>query len=124
MFSGLPCVGAVVRSAAAAAGRGLVSVSVRPSARAAGGWVVVPVFSRRSLAARFAAVWSGRLPAVCRGCVVRPVAGGFAVSVPVVGVGRRPVSSVALVLAWALFRSAGGRFAFGEFLSVAWGFCG
>lgn len=61
--------------------------SVRRSRRSASGWVAVVGFFSPSVAGAFAALWSARLPAVCRGCVVRSVAGAhgarFFVSVPV-----------------------------------------
>lgn len=60
-----------------------LGVSFRPSARALSGFVAAVRFSCPVAAGRFAASWGRRLPAVCRGCCVRPVPGGFAVSVPV-----------------------------------------
>ena len=82
----VPVASSVVRSARFAlapwAGCAL-GVSFRPSARAVSGFVAVVRFSSAVAAGRFAASWGRRLPPVCRGCVVRPVPGGFAVSVPV-----------------------------------------
>jgi len=82
----VPLVSSVVRSArcgfAPWSGAAL-GVSFRPSRRAFSGFVAVVRFSSPVAAARFALSWGRRLPPVCRGCVVRPVPGGFAVSVPV-----------------------------------------
>ena len=83
-FAPLPS--SVVRSARASfapwAGCAL-GVSFRPSVRAVSGFVAVVRFSSLAAAGRFARSWGVRLPSVCRGCCVRPVPGGFAVSVPV-----------------------------------------
>lgn len=82
----VPAASSVVRSARFAfapwAGCAL-GVSFRPSSRALSGFVAVVRFSCPVAAGRFAASWGRRLPAACCGCVVRPVSGGFAVSVPV-----------------------------------------
>ncbi len=86
MFGFVPSVRFVLRSASSplASWRGLaLSISVHPSRRSLSGWVVVVSFSSSAAARRFALLWAARLPAVCRGCVVRPVDGGFAVSIPV-----------------------------------------
>jgi hypothetical protein len=61
----------------------VVSVLLRPSRHSLSGWVCVVHFSSFHAASHFARSWARRLPAVCRGCVVRRVKGGFAVSVPV-----------------------------------------
>lgn len=63
--------------------RSCVSWSVRPSNRAFSGRVVVLVFPSRLAAAAFARRWA---VALAVGVAVRPAAGGFAVSVPVLGV--------------------------------------
>ena len=88
----VPSASSVLRSArfglAPWAGSAL-GVSFRPSARALSGVVAVVRFSSASAAARFARSWGARLPAACRGCVVRPapagagVAPSWCVSVPV-----------------------------------------
>jgi len=57
---------------------------VRRSLRSLSGWVVALVFPSVAAAGLFAGVWAGQLPVVCRGCVVRRVAAGWSVSVPVV----------------------------------------
>ncbi len=86
MFGFVPSVRFVLRSASSplASWCGLaLAISVRPSRVALGGWVAVVRFSSSAAARRFALLWAARLPAVYRGCVVRRVSGGFAVSVPV-----------------------------------------
>jgi hypothetical protein len=82
----VPAVPSVVRSACAGFApwsASLLGVSVRPSARALSGAVAVVLFSSSSAAGAFARSWAARLPAACRGCVVRSVPGGWSVSVPV-----------------------------------------
>ncbi|HPE73058.1 MAG TPA: hypothetical protein PK018_12965 [Candidatus Competibacter sp.] len=94
-FSLFPAASSVVRSARAAfapwAG-GALGVSFRLSSRSLSGFVAVVRFSSAAAAGCFACSWGRRLPPACFGCVVRPVPGGFAVSVPVapppVSVGR------------------------------------
>jgi hypothetical protein len=86
MFGFVPSARLVRRSASCGLvswSAAVVSVLLRPSSRSLSGWVCVVRFSSFSAASRFALSWGRRLPAVCRGCVVRPVEGGFAVSVPV-----------------------------------------
>ena len=65
----------------------LSSFCVRPSSRSASGFVAAAVFSSRRHAFAFSDAWAARLPRVIPGCAVRPVSGGFSVSVPV-----RPVA--------------------------------
>ncbi len=60
-------------------GRGFV----RPSCRSLSGFVFVALFRSPCAARCFALLWARALPRVCRGCVVRRAAGGWAVSVPV-----------------------------------------
>ncbi len=62
---------------------GASAFSVRPSSRAIGGFVAAAGFRRLAAAADFARLWASRLPAGCRGCVVRRAEGFFWVSVPV-----------------------------------------
>ena len=76
----LPSVSAVSRAACRFAGSGF---AVRPSARALGGFVAAVGFRRGPLAGEFARFWASRLPAGCRGCVVKRSGGLFWVSVPV-----------------------------------------
>lgn len=87
MFGFVPSVRFVRRSASCGLvswSAAVVSILLRPSPRSLSGWVCVVRFSSFSAASRFALSWGRRLPAVCRGCVVRAAAGGgFAVSVPV-----------------------------------------
>lgn len=56
---------------------------IRPSRRSLSGFVFVALFRSAPAAHCFALLWARALPVVCRGVVVRRVAGGFAVSVPV-----------------------------------------
>lgn len=63
-----------------AVGSGCSGWLVRPSVRAHSGWVLVASFSSFAGAGRFARRWSGRAG---RSVVVRRVAVGWAVSVPV-----------------------------------------
>ncbi len=60
-----------------------LGLSLRASARSLSGWVAVVRFSSSAAAGRFAASWGRRLPAGCRGCVVRHAARGWVVSLPV-----------------------------------------
>jgi hypothetical protein len=60
-----------------------VSVSVRSSASSLSACVCVVCFSSFAAASAFARSWGRRLPPVCRGCRVRRVPAGWAVSVPV-----------------------------------------
>ncbi len=86
MFGFVPSVRFVLRSASSplASWRGLaLAISVHPSRRSLSGWVAVVSFSSSAAAHWFALLWAARLPAACRGCVVRCVSGGFAVSVPI-----------------------------------------
>ena len=82
----VPSFGRVVRSASCrfvSWSSSVLSVRVRPSSRSLSGWVCSVSFSSPAAAGSFASLWSRRLPAVCRGCVVRSAAGRFLVSVPV-----------------------------------------
>lgn len=63
-----------------AVGSGCCGWLVRPSVHAQSGWVLVASFSSFAGAGRFARRWSGRAG---RSVVVRRVAAGWAVSVPV-----------------------------------------
>lgn len=71
-----------VRSSVAgsAVGSGCCGWLVRPSAHAQSGWVLVASFSSFAGAGRFARRWAGR---ASRFVLVRRVAAGWAVSVPV-----------------------------------------
>ena len=60
-----------------------VSVSVRPSVRSLSGFVCVACFENLPAARAFAKSWGVRLPLFCKGCVIRRLPNGFAVSVPV-----------------------------------------
>ena len=92
----LPSVSAV-RESAALAGSHLLASPVRPSVNAASGWVVSAVFNSLRVANQFARAWSGRLPAACRGCIIRAIAAGaWAVSVPVQGPAPEASAPVAL----------------------------
>ena len=76
------------RLSGSAVGSGASRWFVRASGRSLSGAVLVAGFVSFSAARSFALRWSGRLPARCRGCVVRRRPSGlFAVSVPVAGVG-------------------------------------
>lgn len=87
----VPCVCSLLSSLSSGlAGAGAVSSPaclLRPSARSLSGWVAVVVLPAPA-ARRFARFWSVRLPVVCSGVRVRPVApfpsGLLSVSVPVV----------------------------------------
>lgn len=76
----LPSVSSVSRSACRLGASGF---TVRPSSRGLGGFVVAVGFSRPVLAVQFARAWAFRLPAGCRGCVVKRFGGLAWVSVPV-----------------------------------------
>lgn len=56
---------------------------MRPSRHSASGWVAVVVVPSLAFARRLARRWARRLPAGCRGCVIRPAGARFAVSIPV-----------------------------------------
>jgi len=82
----VPSVRSVVRSArfrCAAWGGSALGLSVRPSVRSLSGFVAVVRFRSLAGASAFARCWGRRLPAVCRGCVLRSSGGFWFVSVPV-----------------------------------------
>jgi hypothetical protein len=64
-------------------GGSALGLSFRRSRRSLSGFVAVVRFASFAAASRFALSWGRRLPPRPGFCAVRPVAGGFAVSVPV-----------------------------------------
>ncbi|MCC9001095.1 MAG: hypothetical protein LM549_00485, partial [Candidatus Competibacter sp.] len=82
----VPVVSVALRSArcrVAPWGGSALGLSFRRSRRSLSGFVAVARFSSFAAASRFAWSWGRRLPARPGFCAVRAVAGGFAVSVPV-----------------------------------------